>query len=107
MVPPPADFLAKLLPQELIDCAHTITIRWDQWVKCVITCEHENFTAVSDFFHMTEALLRAAERFRNGEHPGYCGKDYADTTPDADGVVEPVTLDCTLWTGRAGECGGD
>lgn len=83
MLPHQADVLAKMLPKEVTSgCAHKITIRWDQWVEARITCFHGEAKAVSDWFNMTEALLRAAERFAKLDHTPACTEDDEDEDED-------------------------
>lgn len=58
-----------LLPEEYrYDCLHTMKVVWDQWAKCILTCDHGEYTAVSDFLHLSEAIFRASIKFRK-EHP--------------------------------------
>jgi hypothetical protein len=105
MLPHQADVLAKLLPDEVTrGCAHKITIRWDQWVEARITCFHGEVKAVSDWFNMTEALLRAAERFKALDHTAACMED------DEEAEDEPEAAhscpDCSKEGGhRCPDCG--
>jgi len=53
----------------LLACVYGIEIHWDQWVRCVIICQHGRFSAVSDFFNITEAVVRAIMEFNEADHP--------------------------------------
>ena len=53
----------------LLACVYGIEIHWDQWVRCVIVCQHGRFSAVSDFFNITEAVVRAIMDFNEADHP--------------------------------------
>lgn len=56
-------------------CCFEVSWHWDQWFECRIKCQHGTFTGVSDFFNMTEALMRAVTVFNESDHP--------DEVPDA------------------------
>jgi hypothetical protein len=50
-------------------CIYEIAFHWDQWFVCTITCKHGTHEGTSDFFNMTEALMRAVETFNEVDHP--------------------------------------
>lgn len=54
-------------------CCYEIKLHWDQWVRCTITCEHGSYEGVSDFFNVTEAIVRAAVAFNQEDHPENTG----------------------------------
>jgi hypothetical protein len=56
-------------------CCYEISFHWDQWFECDIRCTHGTFKGTSDFFNMTESLMRAVTTFNKVDHP--------DEVPDA------------------------
>lgn len=107
MVPHSLDLIGATVMQGKPSCASKIEIRWDQWAECTITCDHGKWKATSDFLNLTEAFLRAVRLFQGSDHPRRCGRLYVDRTPLGDGTIEPLEIDCTLFEGHEGECGGD
>lgn len=52
-----------------LDCVQEISLMWDQWVVCHIICDHNDFRGSSDFFNVTEAIMRAIVMFNDADHP--------------------------------------
>jgi hypothetical protein len=50
-------------------CCFEISLQWDQWVRCVIRCTHGEWEGTSDWFNVTEAVMRAAIDFNTADHP--------------------------------------
>ena len=101
MLIPEADLIGNAILGAGNGCAHSINLAWDQWAVCTIKCSHGKFRGTSDFLNLTEAVLRAAEKFRKAEHLRYCMADYLAT--DDDGTT--FTTDCGLWIGHDGDHG--
>jgi hypothetical protein len=61
-----------------MSCTHEIRLIWDQWVVCYIECLHGKFEGVSDFFNVTEAIMRAISAFNEADHPSPPDEDDSD-----------------------------
>lgn len=101
MLIPEADIIGSFILNAGNGCATSILLRWDQWAVCTIRCTHGEFRGASDFLNLTEAVLRASEKFRKAEHPAYCFANYAETSEDG----TTFETDCGLWTGHDGDHG--
>lgn len=101
MLPPSADFIGMILERGGPCGMTSIKLSWDQWAVCTATCPHGEFRASSDFLNLTEAVVRALEKFQAAEHPGYCGEPYQ---MEADGYGN-FPADCMKWEGHEGDHG--
>lgn len=54
-----------LFPEDVYE----IKVHWDQWVRVTLECSHGSYVGESEFFNVTEALVRAAQRFNEADHP--------------------------------------
>lgn len=106
MVPYSMDLLRTVLGKYQ-NCVSEISIRWDQWAICTITCAHGKWVGTSDFLNLTEALLRAIQVLQGEEHPKFCERLYIDLTPLPDGTVSPMETDCARLKDHEGECGDE
>jgi hypothetical protein len=106
MVPYSMDLIRTILGKHQ-NCATQITISWDQWAMCTISCAHGKWTGTSDFLNLTEAFLRAVRLLQGEKHPKFCDRLYIDSTPLPDGMIKPVEMSCTRLKDHEGECGDD
>jgi hypothetical protein len=108
MVPSQLDVLYHVLPRQAQECTEEIKILFESGgAVCVIRCRHGEWRDRSDFFNLTEALLRAGHQFEQHAHPALCRKTYRDRNVYEMSEKAPITLDlqCTLFEGHEGWCG--
>ena len=55
----------------LFYCQPKITIIWDQWAKCILSCEHGSWDSVSGGLNLFQAYTNAIEKMME-THPPQC-----------------------------------